>query len=329
MRRLLAIVLAPVLISACGGSPSAPSAPCVATPDNTSINIGFAGGSGVVTVQSTCTWTAVSNNPLLLTITGGANGNGAGTISFTVPENTGTQSRTNTISVTPAGGAAVTISVTQAAPPPPITWTLPAINAAVVGQPYNQNIATATGGIGELHYQLDTFGGFPPIGLILAPNGIISGTASTASVTTFRVCAVDTTQRQFCQPMTITVTAAPATGGGSAAANGSWSGTIVLQVGCTAPLPMNYPWTGTIRGTSSGGSELVVSVPRALVLNEVHAITITGQNLRFTVDFDSLYTFIGTFSSDFRSITGTFSGGNCNVPPTIVLPSGTWNGTKQ
>jgi len=329
MRRLLVLVLLPFIISACGGSPSAPTAQCVANPDNRNINIGFAGGPGVVTVQSTCAWTAVSNSAPALAITGGANGNGAGTIAFTVVENTTAQQRIHTMTVTPQGGAGVAITVTQAAAPPPITWTLPAIAGATIGQAYNQSIATAQGGIGELHYQLDTAGGFPPIGLILAPNGAITGTPSVGSrTTTFNVCAVDTTQRQLCIPMTIPVTAAP-TGGGGAAANGNWRGTIVLVVGCTQPLPQNYPWTGTIRTSANGGTELLVSVPNALVFNEVHAITVTGQRITFSIDFGVILNFTGDLSADSSSITGTFTGTNCQIPPVVVIPSGTWNGTKQ
>jgi hypothetical protein len=322
MRRL-AVFCVLFIISACGGSPSGPDARCAATPDNANINIGFAAGTGTVTVTSTCAWTAASNSPAL-TITSGASGNGAGTIGFSVAENTG-QQRIMNITLTPQGGAGVVITVTQAAPPPPIVWTLPAIAAATVGTNYAQNIATATGGTGDFHYQLDTFGGFPPLGITLGPNGVFGGTPSVAGTANFRVCAVDSSGRQLCQAMTITVN--PAAGGG--AFLGAWAGTIVLTDGCTTPLPSNYPWTGTFRVSASGATELVVSVPRAFVFNEVHAVTITGQQLRFTVDFDSLYTFTATFSADFRTLTGTFTGGNCSVPPTVKIPTGTWNGTKQ
>ena len=332
-RRLLAVFLAPFIISACGGSPAAPTPQCATTPANVNINIGFGGGPGVVTITSsatTCAWAAVSNSAAL-TITSGANGSGTGTIAFTVAENTSPQPRAHTITFTPAGGAAIQITVNQAAAPPPIVYNPPAPPAGTVGVAYSLNVATAQGGTGELRYQLDTLGGFPPIGLTLAPNGLISGVPTIAGVATFRVCAVDTTGRQSnpCPQITIVINATTTGGGGTTAANGTWSGTIVLQVGCTAPLPSNYPWTGTIRSTSSGGTELVVTVPRAFVFNEVHPLTITGQNVRFTVDFDSLYTFTGTFSADFRTITGTFAGGNCNLASNPVFPSGTWNGTKQ
>src|SRR4030095_293006 len=86
-----------------------------------------------------------------------------------------------------------------------------------------------------------------------------------------------------------------ATTGG--AANGNWGGNIILQVGCTAPLPQTYPWTGTIRSAATGRSELVVSVPTALVSNEVVPLTITGQRVSFTIDFGVILNFVGDLNA--------------------------------
>ena len=341
MYRWLAVLIVPFVVAACGGGGgnniNAPGPVCTITVDNQNINIGFAAGNGVVTLQAAanCAWQAVSN-AAFIAITAGASGTGAGTIAFTVAENPGGQARPGTITVTPNGGAAVVITITQAAGPPPIVWNLPVIAPVTIGVPYQQNLATATGGTGSFHYQLDTFGGFPPIALVLAPNGVLSGVVNAAvavGVHEFRACAVDTTGRQLCQPIRLTVQAAPAGGGGGGgtgvdAALGAWAGSITLQVGCLTGLPRTFPWTGTFRRTGST-IELVVSVPFAFVSNEVLPVTINGTSLRFTIDFDSLYTFVATFSSDFRSLSGTFTGGNCNVPPTVVNPSGTWTGTKQ
>jgi hypothetical protein len=337
MYRWLAVLIVPFVVSACGGGGgtniNAPGPVCTITVDNQNINIGFAAGNGVVTLQAAanCTWQAVSN-AAFISITAGATGTGAGTIAFTVAENTGTTSRPGTITVTPNGGAAVVVTITQAAPPPPVVWNVPALPPATIGVPYTANLATATGGTGNYRYQLDTFGPFPPIALILGPDGVLSGTVNAATrlgVHVFRACAVDTTGRQDCKDIPITVQAATSGGGGAIdAALGEWSGTITLQVGCLTGLPRSFPWTGTFR-RSGDRIELVVSVPFAFVSNEVLPVTITGTSLRFTIDFDSLYTFVATFSSDFRSLSGTFSGGNCNVPPTVVNPSGTWTGTKR
>jgi hypothetical protein len=115
----------------------------------------------------------------------------------------------------------------------------------------------------------------------------------------------------------------------AAVANGTWSGNIVLTVGCTAPLPQVFPWTGTIRTAASGAIEIVVNVQRVGVSNETRAAEITGQRITFTVDIDGPYTFVADFSADFRSLSGTFTGSSCTVSSTVVTPTGTWTGTRQ
>jgi hypothetical protein len=80
----------------------------------------------VTTASATCTWTAVSNNPSWITITGGASGTGPGTVTYSITANNG-PARTGTITI---GGQ--TFTVTQAAGPP--TCTLMAGNNIV---PYN------------------------------------------------------------------------------------------------------------------------------------------------------------------------------------------------
>lgn len=339
MRRLLSLLFVPFVVSACGGGGNTPTNPsaraCTVTPQNTAVNIGFAVGTGAVIVNADagCAWTAaIAPASNFLSITGGATGNGAGTIAFAVIENTGGQSRAATIVVTPQGGTPVNVIVTQAAGPPPIVWVVPVLGPAVIGVPFRQQLPAAQGGTGTFHYQLDVGGRFPPIALILAPDGVLSGTINAAVAPgrhVFRACAVDTTARQQCLDISIDVSAAPAGGGGADAVLGEWSGSITLQVGCLTGLPRTFPWTGTFRRGGGTGYELVVSVPFAFVSNEVLPVTINGTSLRFTIDFDSLYTFLATFSGDFRSLSGTFSGGNCNVPPTVVNPAGTWTGARR
>ncbi len=52
--------------------------------------------------------------------------------------------------------------------------------------------ANLFGGNPPYHFQMDTFARFPPIGIILAPNGVLSGIPKTAGLSTpFTVCAVD------------------------------------------------------------------------------------------------------------------------------------------
>jgi hypothetical protein len=101
---------------------------------------------------------------------------------------------------------------------------------------------------------------------------------------------------------------------------GNWAGTITKGAGCPAVLPASASWTGTVRRGASGNTELVVSIPVAGVVNQAVAVNLTGNNFQFGVPLDTNYTFVGTLSSDRRSISGTFSGAAC---------SGTWAATHQ
>jgi titin len=102
-----------------GGEPfqinqQAPS--CYFTLSANSANLEGSGGTGsfgVTPSSPSCTWTAASSNTSLVSVTSGASGTGNGTVSYSVPANTGGP-QTPTITVAnPSGGAAV-FTVNQA-----------------------------------------------------------------------------------------------------------------------------------------------------------------------------------------------------------------------
>jgi Putative binding domain, N-terminal len=91
-------------------------ASCSYTLSATSASVPVAGSTNEtvsVVTGSTCSWTAHSN-VVWITVTGGANGTGSGTVSYNVAANPGTSLRTGTLTI-----AGVTYTVTQAAPTPP------------------------------------------------------------------------------------------------------------------------------------------------------------------------------------------------------------------
>lgn len=99
---------------------AAPPPPCTFSIAPGSQNIGDAGGPGSTTVTAsagTCAWTASPNAPWI-SITKGTSGTGNGVVEYTVAANTGA-ARTGTVSI---GGQ--TLTVNQAAAPPPCTWTI-------------------------------------------------------------------------------------------------------------------------------------------------------------------------------------------------------------
>jgi Zn-dependent metalloprotease len=87
----------------CGGT-------CTFSISPTSASQPAGGGTGSVTVTATagCTWSAVSN-ATFITITSGSTGTGNGTVNYSVAANTGSTSRTGTMTI-----AGLTFTVTQA-----------------------------------------------------------------------------------------------------------------------------------------------------------------------------------------------------------------------
>lgn len=336
IRRVLGVALFTLMVvPACGGgSPTSPSAnqppPCAApVPSSTAVTVSASGGatSLTITAAATCSWSVTATGSFI-TVTSSTTQTGTGTVTFTAAPNPTGASRTGTVVI---GG--VTVTITQPAAPP-IVFAPANPPAGVVGTAYAFAFGMATGGSGDFHYELDTLGGFPPIGLTLGPNGVLSGTPSVVTTgAQFRVCAIDSVGARSnpCPTVTMSVTAAPV-GSADAALIGNWAGSITLNVGClpASQLPQSFNWSGSIRARAGGGFELVVSVPGVLIVSEVFPLTITGNTLSFSLQIDSRYVFTGTMATDRRSIiNGTFVGGNCSVPPSVVLPSGTWTGTHQ
>jgi hypothetical protein len=323
-----------VVAISCGGGPAAPNpvapgpapspaAGCAFTISSSTVNLGATAGPTSLTVSTgtTCVWTVTSDSAFL-TVTSGAGHTGPGNITFTVAENTGAL-RVATLTI---GDSAVheMVRVNQAAPGPALMFNPATPPGGVVGVPYNFSFAVATGGVEPIHYQLETAGGFPPIGLVLAPNGVLSGVPTVVNPgALFSVCAVDATGRSVCQAMRIAISQA------DSGAFGNWLGTITLQAGCVDPLPFVYAWSGPIRRNAGGGVELVLSIRLLDITNEVLAVTLTGNTISFGYDYGPWhYDYVGTLSSDQRSVHGTFTGTGCN-PPLNTQQSGTWTGLRQ
>jgi hypothetical protein len=120
------------------------------------------------------------------------------------------------------------------------------------------NPTNPSGGTAPYTFRLGSGVGFPPFGLSLASNGVLSGTPTVAGERTFSVCAVDLAANSRCQEVTVTVAdAAPCIPPAAPAGlTGSVSGSTVT-----------LNWTGSNgassyvieAGSSSGASNLVVT----------------------------------------------------------------------
>ena len=319
--RYLAIIVCLPLLSACSkdSSPSGPSATCALTVPQTTFEVGFTGGANniFVSTQNSCTWN-VSTSDAFLTITSAASMTGSGSVSFTVAQNTGA-ARQGAIAV-----GSVRVTVNQAAGAPGIEFPSQNIGPAVVGAAFSYQF-TATGGVGALRYSIQN--GVLPIGLSMDASGRVSGTPVAPGTSTFGVCATDTTSRSTCRAVTLVVNPAGRT---DSPILGVWTGSLTLNTGCLPGLPQTVSWSGTFRRAANNAIELVVSIPSAGVNGEAVPVTLSGNTLTFTITVDARYDFRATLSSDFRSLSGTFTGSNCAPPPLpAITPSGTWTGTKQ
>lgn len=89
-------------LSACEGSPSAPTPPptCTYTLSVTSLSFGASGGSSsvAVTTTGTCAWSATADSPWI-TITSGLSGTGSGTVAITAAANVSPSVRTGTLTI--------------------------------------------------------------------------------------------------------------------------------------------------------------------------------------------------------------------------------------
>jgi len=106
----------------------------------TSASIAAAGGSGstAVSAGTGCAWTA-SSNAGWLTITSGTNGSGNGSVAYSVAANTG-GSRSANISV-----AGQTFTVTQAAAPPPCTYSIDPTSVSIGKGPKASTVKVSAG----------------------------------------------------------------------------------------------------------------------------------------------------------------------------------------
>ncbi len=159
---------------------------------------------------------------------------------------------------------------------------------AVVGLPFsNTVIKSVAGGHAPYRFQTDTpAAGVPPLGMILNPNGDLTGTASYAGTYGFSVCVADsagnTTAR--CLPTSITVAEpsasppaepAPAPGAPPApapavpAAPTAGAGTFWVYANGLFDWPGDYSFAATVDYTDTSGQPLSGAYDIKVTLNAV------------------------------------------------------------
>lgn len=255
------------------------SARCAVTLSGTGLTVAGGGGTGTisVSVDRECSWSAVSESPWI-SITGGASGQGPGTIAFSVPANPTAASRQGGIAI---GAQRVVIQQSGAA----CTFDVSPASASI----------GAAGG--PLRFAVATVSGCAWTTAVAAPwTTIASGaTGSGAGEVTVEVAA------NAGAPRTATVTIAGlaitiAQGGGGAACaysvslsasafgaqGGAGTATVTTAAGCEWTAASNQPWltvNGPAGGTGSGTAGFAVAPNSGS--SRTASLTIGGQG--FTI----------------------------------------------
>ena len=115
-----------------------------------------------------------------------------------------------------------------------------------------------SGGNPPYHFQLDTMGGFPPIGMHLGLNGVLYGTPSAkpplGGWPEFGVCAVDMSGNSDCPKVQVTTEPAPRNNANKKLLWGSLAIGAVAIVGVAAVAGSSSSSSGAVTGTCNGTS---------------------------------------------------------------------------
>jgi uncharacterized protein (TIGR03437 family) len=196
-----------------------------------------------------------------------------------------------------------------------------------------------TGGVPPYHFQL-ALGSFPPIGLVLAPSGVISGTLDPGvnpGAYPFGVCAVDSAANSVCSQVSLTVNPAqqvnpPAAGGPF---DGTYFGSIGVTSGVCGGVPV-APSSNVLEFTVVNGQVTSINAAGNQGTTVSGTIASDGSVQGFAASFYTTMrvTFQGKFLlNSLGTVTGsgTWSSvdSSCDNEGAMGSQNGTWSGTRQ
>jgi len=173
--------------------------------------------------------------------------------------------------------------------------------------------SSPAGGQPPYHFQLETAGGFPPLGMSLNLNGLLTGTPTVSGPNSFGVCAVDLGGNSVCKTVSLFIN--PALPAVSLSLTSVNFGTVT--VGATSSA-----YTVTL--TNSGGGTLNISDVEILGANNSDFLAKSGTNCPYPGTLapggtcSSTLIFTPTISGP-ESATLTFVDSAANSPQTVTL----------
>jgi uncharacterized protein (TIGR03437 family) len=248
-------------------------------PASQSLTAGAATGSVTVTAGSGCTWTAVSNASWI-TITSGATGNGSGAVGYSVAANTGTSTRTGTLTI---AGQTFTVTQAEAAGCMYVIWTgsqsFPASGgeATVVVSAPGGCTWTATSNADWITISSGASGsGNGGVRYSVAAN---SSTSPRSGTLTIAGQTHTVTQAGVTCSYAIAPTSASAPAGGM-----TGSVTVTAATGCTWTAASNASWITITSGSPGSGNGTVVYslTANTSASSRTGTLTIAGQTFTVT-----------------------------------------------
>jgi len=245
---------------------------------------------------------------------------------------TGTAGSTTAVTTTPT-----LVTVTQSGVPgTPLRFTAVTVTGASPGVPYRYSFCkpepktatdlcgpgttNPTGGNPPYHFVLDSGVGFPPMGISLNLNGLLTGTPATSGTSHFRVCAVDLSGNQACQDVNLEV---------EGTLTGRWAGSYRLGADVSGycsnmetlvysgPITMSLTQEGsaiTGSGTVSGVQGLMVGGDASCSPVDQGSFDVTisgtvkGEAVSLDLDFGDPDLFISVLHFDGKVQGNTLSG---------------------
>jgi hypothetical protein len=164
----------------------------------------------------------------------------------------------------------------------------------------------AEGGLPPYHFQLGSGVGFPPHDIVLDANGELSGTPTVAGTATFNVCVVDTSGKDACEDVTMTVEAAQVTVTGNTDLNGTVGDELSesydaqggvppyqfsVGPGGTLPDGISLSADGSLSGTPAAGgtSDFDVCATDSAGTNGCESVTVTIAAPQFCPPCEAQY----------------------------------------